>query len=150
MNFHCRRERHVSKPSMTTLIFHILFAIQSLSWFPVKFITHWIPIQQPFAPGLIVSSFNVFRLSPYLSFNHAYNICYLGLQKVFFSSLKISSVYTNPPQLVIEVLSAVCVLFQKEPTWPNAKLMLADTNFLKQLIEFDKDSVSNRVSTILL
>lgn len=74
----------------------------------------------------------------------------LVYRKYIFSSLNISSVYTNPPQLVIEVLSAVCVLFQKEPTWPNAKLMLADTNFLKQLIEFDKDSVSNRVSHILL
>ena len=44
------------------------------------------------------------------------------------------------------VMSAVCVLFQRKPDWPTAKQMLGDPNFLKKLLQFDKNSVPDKVS----
>ena len=43
-------------------------------------------------------------------------------------------------------MSAVCVLFQRKPDWPTAKQMLGDPNFLKKLLQFDKNSVPDKVS----
>ena len=52
--------------------------------------------------------------------------------------------YNNPPELVEIVMQAVMILRQSEPTWAEAKRQLGDTNFVKQLVEFDKDNMSDK------
>jgi dynein heavy chain len=64
------------------------------------------------------------------------------LDKASISEIR---VYTSPPYLVATVLNAVCLLFQKKPDWPTAKQMLGDPNFLKKLLQFDKNSLPDRV-----
>lgn len=53
--------------------------------------------------------------------------------------------YTNPPELVDMVMQAVMILRGGEPTWAEAKRQLADTSFINQLKEYDKDNMSDRV-----
>ena len=54
-------------------------------------------------------------------------------------------VYTKPPGMVITVMSAVCLILDEKTDWANTKQVLADPGFLKRLINFDKDSLSDRV-----
>jgi dynein heavy chain len=53
--------------------------------------------------------------------------------------------YGSPPELVGRVLQAVMILRGAEPTWAEAKRQLSDPNFIKQLIHFDKDNMSDRM-----
>lgn len=52
--------------------------------------------------------------------------------------------YTKPPELVETVLQAVMVLRQSEPTWAEAKRQLGDPNFIKSLVNFDKENISDK------
>ncbi|KAI8734813.1 dynein heavy chain 6, axonemal, partial [Biomphalaria glabrata] len=49
-------------------------------------------------------------------------------------------VFTKPPELVQTVLEAVAILLGKTD-WVSCKAMLADTNFLKKIYEYDKENV---------
>ena len=53
--------------------------------------------------------------------------------------------YTNPPELVDLVMQAVMILRGGEPTWAEAKRQLADTSFINQLKEYDKDNMTDRI-----
>ena len=53
--------------------------------------------------------------------------------------------YGKPPQLVEVVMEAVMLIRQSEPTWAEAKRQLGEPNFIKSLIEFDKDNIPDRV-----
>ncbi|XP_018428368.1 PREDICTED: dynein heavy chain 2, axonemal [Nanorana parkeri] len=53
--------------------------------------------------------------------------------------------YGRPPPLVETVMQAVMILRGNEPTWAEAKRQLGEANFIKQLINFDKDNISERV-----
>uniref|UniRef100_H3A7W8 Dynein axonemal heavy chain 2 n=1 Tax=Latimeria chalumnae TaxID=7897 RepID=H3A7W8_LATCH len=53
--------------------------------------------------------------------------------------------YGRPPVLVETVMQAVMILRGSEPTWAEAKRQLGDQNFIKQLINFDKDNISDKV-----
>ena len=53
-------------------------------------------------------------------------------------------VYTKPPGMVMTVMAAVCLILDEKTDWANTKQVLADPGFLKRLINFDKDSLSDR------
>ncbi|XP_060896803.1 dynein axonemal heavy chain 2-like [Labrus mixtus] len=53
--------------------------------------------------------------------------------------------YGRPPTLVETVMQAVMILLCKEPTWAEAKRQLGESNFIKTLVNFDKDNISDRV-----
>ncbi|XP_052234681.1 dynein axonemal heavy chain 2-like isoform X14 [Dreissena polymorpha] len=53
--------------------------------------------------------------------------------------------YAKPPTLVEKVMEAVMILRGQDPTWSEAKRQLGDQNFLKQLMDFDKDNITDRV-----
>ena len=45
-------------------------------------------------------------------------------------------------------MQAVMILRQSDPTWGEAKRQLGDTNFIKQLVDFDKDNMSDKGTVI--
>ena len=53
--------------------------------------------------------------------------------------------YGKPPPLVEKVLEAVMVLRKNEPTWDEAKRQLGNPHFIKQLVTFDKDNISDKI-----
>ncbi|EDV25795.1 uncharacterized protein TRIADDRAFT_23475 [Trichoplax adhaerens] len=53
--------------------------------------------------------------------------------------------YGRPPPLVEKVMEAVMILLGAEPTWAEAKRQLGETNFIKTLVNFDKDHMTDRV-----
>lgn len=52
--------------------------------------------------------------------------------------------YPTPPELVETVMQAVMILRQSDPSWAEAKRQLGDPQFIKQLVEFDKDNMSDK------
>eukprot|EP01135_Chromosphaera_perkinsii_P000405 Nk52_evm52s78 gene=Nk52_evmTU52s78 len=53
--------------------------------------------------------------------------------------------YGKPPAHVEMVLEAVMILLKCEPTWAEAKRQLGDNNFIKTLMNYDKDNMSDRI-----
>uniref|UniRef100_A0A452F4R1 Dynein axonemal heavy chain 2 n=1 Tax=Capra hircus TaxID=9925 RepID=A0A452F4R1_CAPHI len=53
--------------------------------------------------------------------------------------------YGRPPAQVEMVLQAVMILRGNDPTWAEAKRQLGEQNFIKSLIHFDKDNISDKV-----
>ncbi|RKO93650.1 dynein heavy chain and region D6 of dynein motor-domain-containing protein [Blyttiomyces helicus] len=53
--------------------------------------------------------------------------------------------YGKPPPLVEKVMEAVMVLKKCEPTWDEAKRQLGNPYFTKQLTNFDKDNISDKI-----
>eukprot|EP00741_Cyanophora_paradoxa_P024938 tig00000056_g24072.t1 len=65
-----------------------------------------------------------------------------ALNKKDLSEIK---AYTNPPAPVALVMEAVMVLRKSDPSWAEAKRQLGDPNFLQQLINFDKDNITDSI-----
>jgi len=60
------------------------------------------------------------------------------LDKKFIAEIKS---FTSPPADVATVMSAVMIVLQKDPTWQTVKKELADPNFVKKIMEFDKERI---------
>ncbi|XP_078448652.1 dynein axonemal heavy chain 6 [Lampetra planeri] len=54
-------------------------------------------------------------------------------------------VFTNPPEGVRTVMEAICIVLSKKPDWASAKQLLGDSNFLKRLMDYDKENISEDV-----
>lgn len=54
-------------------------------------------------------------------------------------------VFTKPPDLVMTVMEAVCILLNCKPDWPSAKQLLGDSNFLRRLMDYDKDNIKPQI-----
>ncbi|KAK3507623.1 hypothetical protein QTP70_031174 [Hemibagrus guttatus] len=54
-------------------------------------------------------------------------------------------VFTKPPDLVMTVMEAVCILLNSRTDWASAKQVLGDANFLKKLTDFDKDNIHPQI-----
>ncbi|ALC49870.1 Dhc16F [Drosophila busckii] len=65
-----------------------------------------------------------------------------GLTKADINELKS---FTTPPALVQFCMEAVCILLGAKPTWASAKAIMADTNFIKRLFEYDKEHMKDDV-----
>ncbi|KAM9314768.1 dynein axonemal heavy chain 6 [Pholidichthys leucotaenia] len=65
-----------------------------------------------------------------------------SLDKADISELK---VFSKPPDLVMTVMEAVCILLNCKPDWLSAKQLLGDSNFLKRLTEYDKDNIKPHI-----
>ena len=51
----------------------------------------------------------------------------------------------RPLMLDDPLLQAVCILKQEKPDWDTAKRVLGDAQFMKSLLEFDKDNIPDAV-----
>lgn len=58
-------------------------------------------------------------------------------------------VYSKPPEMVMRVMGAVCVLLDKKDDWSTAKHMLADAGFLRLLMAYDKDAIPRRILQLI-
>ena len=47
--------------------------------------------------------------------------------------------------MVMTVMAAVCTLLGQKTDWSTAKLLLGEQGFLKRLVGYDRDSVTNRI-----
>ncbi|CAH8560243.1 unnamed protein product [Schistosoma turkestanicum] len=52
-------------------------------------------------------------------------------------------VFTKPPQLVQTVMEAVCIMLGQKGDWATAKTVLNDSNFLRKLVEYPKDDITD-------
>ncbi|XP_070834922.1 dynein heavy chain domain-containing protein 1 [Chaetodon trifascialis] len=76
------------------------------------------------------------------------------LRPVFLSGLRILSClnpsdleevrrYRDPPEGVVNVMDAVCFLFNHPPGWESAKQLLGQSNFFQELEFFDRYALTN-------
>ncbi|RHY30280.1 hypothetical protein DYB32_004445, partial [Aphanomyces invadans] len=49
--------------------------------------------------------------------------------------------FAKPPQIVIVVMEAVCIMVGEKPDWDTAKKLLAKSTFMQELKEYDKDNI---------
>lgn len=61
-----------------------------------------------------------------------------SLDKSFIAEMKAMS---KPPSGVDTVMDAVMVFMEKPTGWPSVKKELNDTQFLKRILEFNKDGI---------
>ncbi|GCC25591.1 hypothetical protein chiPu_0004002 [Chiloscyllium punctatum] len=54
-------------------------------------------------------------------------------------------VFTKPPDLVMTVMEAICILLNTKTDWASAKQVLGDSNFLKKLMDYDKDNIKPQI-----
>uniref|UniRef100_A0A670K2Q2 Dynein axonemal heavy chain 6 n=1 Tax=Podarcis muralis TaxID=64176 RepID=A0A670K2Q2_PODMU len=69
-----------------------------------------------------------------------------SLDKADISEIR---VFTKPPDLVMTVMEAICILLNsdttKQPDWATAKQLLGDSTFLRRLLEYDKENIGRQV-----
>ncbi|XP_051560675.1 dynein axonemal heavy chain 6 [Myxocyprinus asiaticus] len=65
-----------------------------------------------------------------------------SLDKADISEIR---VFTKPPDLVMTVMEAVCILLNNKTDWASAKQVLGDGNFLKKLMDYNKDNIRPQI-----
>ncbi|KAG8454285.1 hypothetical protein GDO86_000797 [Hymenochirus boettgeri] len=65
-----------------------------------------------------------------------------ALDKADISEIR---VFTKPPDLVMTVMEAISILLNAKPDWASAKQLLGDGNFLKRLVEYDKENIKPQI-----
>ncbi|XP_072373357.1 dynein axonemal heavy chain 6 [Scyliorhinus torazame] len=65
-----------------------------------------------------------------------------SLDKADISEIR---VFTKPPDLVMTVMEAICILLSAKTDWASAKQVLGDSNFLKKLMDYDKDNIRPQI-----
>ncbi|XP_069834127.1 dynein axonemal heavy chain 6 [Dendropsophus ebraccatus] len=65
-----------------------------------------------------------------------------SLDKADISEIR---VFTNPPDMVMTVMEAICILLNSKPDWTTAKQLLGDSNFLRRLMEYDKENIKPQI-----
>ncbi|XP_077782912.1 dynein heavy chain domain-containing protein 1 isoform X3 [Podarcis muralis] len=53
--------------------------------------------------------------------------------------------YRQPPETVVMVTDILCLMFEQEPGWENAKLLLNRDNFYEDLVFYPKDSLTTEL-----
>ncbi|XP_026158699.1 dynein heavy chain domain-containing protein 1 isoform X2 [Mastacembelus armatus] len=51
--------------------------------------------------------------------------------------------YRDPPERVVKIMDAICLLFNSPPGWESAKQLLGQSNFFQELEFFDRNSLTN-------
>ncbi|CAB1327056.1 unnamed protein product, partial [Coregonus sp. 'balchen'] len=65
-----------------------------------------------------------------------------SLDKADISEIR---VFTKPPDMVMTVMEAVCILLGSKPDWSSAKQVLGDSYFLRKLMEYDKENMKPQI-----
>uniref|UniRef100_A0A8C5LU47 Dynein axonemal heavy chain 6 n=1 Tax=Leptobrachium leishanense TaxID=445787 RepID=A0A8C5LU47_9ANUR len=65
-----------------------------------------------------------------------------SLDKADISEIR---VFTKPPDMVMTVMEAISILLNSKPDWSTAKQLLGDSNFLKRLLEYDKENIKPQI-----
>uniref|UniRef100_A0A8C6R3K0 Dynein, axonemal, heavy chain 6 n=1 Tax=Nannospalax galili TaxID=1026970 RepID=A0A8C6R3K0_NANGA len=65
-----------------------------------------------------------------------------SLDKADISEIR---VFTKPPDLVMTVMEAIAILLNVKPDWSTAKQFLGDSNFLRRLLEYDKENIKPQI-----
>lgn len=71
----------------------------------------------------------------------AANDAVASLDKKYIAEMK---ALNKPPEDVATVMGAVMVFLQKDTAWSSVKKELSDTQFLKRIMEFNKDDISQK------
>lgn len=72
--------------------------------------------------------------------SNALQECYYGINKSDLIELK---AIKSPPQAMVLVTDAICILFSKTPNFNNFKALVNTTDFLSSLKNYNIDSVSD-------
>lgn len=65
-----------------------------------------------------------------------------SLDKADISEIR---VFMKPPDMVMTVMEAISILLNAKPDWPTAKQLLGDSNFLRRLLEYDKENIKPQI-----
>ncbi|KAJ3347863.1 Dynein heavy chain 6, axonemal, partial [Kappamyces sp. JEL0680] len=66
-----------------------------------------------------------------------------ALEKKDIAELK---VFSKPPDAVLMVMEAICILFKTKPDWDSSKKLLGDPQFMKKMQEYDKDNIPEAIT----
>jgi dynein heavy chain len=66
-----------------------------------------------------------------------------ALEKKDIAELK---VFSKPPDAVLMVMEAICILFKCKPDWENSKKLLGDPQLMKKMQEYDKDGIPEAIT----
>jgi dynein heavy chain len=66
-----------------------------------------------------------------------------ALEKKDIAELK---VFSKPPDAVLMVMEAICILFKVKPDWESSKKLLGDPQLMKKMQEYDKDGIPEAIT----